>query len=101
MDSRGGSTGGMKRKVILIEKPFVGSLGVQPSRQCCHKRTETENSARHASQFTMVEVPSVSEQLTYIKKGFAEIIREEDLKDRLEHCAKAGRPMRIKAGFDP
>ena len=39
----------------------------------------------------------VSEQLTYLKKGFVEIIREEDLADRL----KLGRPLRIKAGFDP
>lgn len=38
-----------------------------------------------------------SEQLTYLKKGFVEIIREEDLLDRL----KLGRPLRIKAGFDP
>jgi tyrosyl-tRNA synthetase len=43
----------------------------------------------------------VSEQLTYLKKGFVEIIREEDLKDRLEQCAKANRPLRVKAGFDP
>ncbi len=49
----------------------------------------------------MVEVLSVPEQLAYLKKGFAEIIREEDLKDRLEQCAKAGRPLRVKAGFDP
>ena len=40
---------------------------------------------------------SVSEQLTYLKKGFVEIIREEDLAERL----KLGRPLRIKAGFDP
>jgi tyrosyl-tRNA synthetase len=38
-----------------------------------------------------------SEQLTYLKKGFVEIIREEDLAERL----KLGRPLRIKAGFDP
>jgi tyrosyl-tRNA synthetase len=44
---------------------------------------------------------SVPEQLEYLKKGFAEIIREEDLKDRLQVCAKAGRPLRVKAGFDP
>ncbi len=43
----------------------------------------------------------VSEQLAYLKKGFAEIIREEDLKDRLEQCLKANRPLRVKAGFDP
>jgi tyrosyl-tRNA synthetase len=39
----------------------------------------------------------VSEQLSYLKKGFVEIIREEDLVERL----KLGRPLRIKAGFDP
>jgi tyrosyl-tRNA synthetase len=44
---------------------------------------------------------SVPEQLEYLKKGFAEIIREEDLKDRLQVCAQAGRPLRVKAGFDP
>ncbi|MEO5926133.1 MAG: tyrosine--tRNA ligase [Bryobacteraceae bacterium] len=44
---------------------------------------------------------SVSEQLTYIRKGFSEIIREEDLKTRLEECLKANRPLRVKAGFDP
>ncbi len=43
----------------------------------------------------------VTEQLEYLKKGFAEIIREEELKERLELCAKAGRPLRVKAGFDP
>ena len=43
----------------------------------------------------------VSEQLTYIKKGFTEIIREEDLKARLEESVKTGRPLRVKAGFDP
>ena len=49
----------------------------------------------------MVRCCPVSEQLEYLKKGFAEIIREEDLKERLEQCAKAGRPLRVKAGFDP
>jgi tyrosyl-tRNA synthetase len=39
----------------------------------------------------------VSEQLSYLKKGFVEIIREEELAERL----KLGRPLRIKAGFDP
>jgi len=49
----------------------------------------------------MVGVLPVPEQLTYLKKGFSEIIREEDLKDRLEQCAKTNRPLRVKAGFDP
>jgi tyrosyl-tRNA synthetase len=49
----------------------------------------------------MERVLPVSEQLAYLKKGFAEIIREEDLKDRLALCAKENRPLRVKAGFDP
>jgi tyrosyl-tRNA synthetase len=39
----------------------------------------------------------VEEQLTYLKKGLAELIREEDLRERLA----LGRPLRVKAGFDP
>jgi tyrosyl-tRNA synthetase len=47
------------------------------------------------------EVRSVEEQLQYLRKGFAEIIREEDLRDRLVQAEKEGRPLRVKAGFDP
>jgi len=43
-------------------------------------------------------VPPLEEQLNYIRKGFAEIIREEDLRERI---AKKGKPLRVKAGFDP
>jgi tyrosyl-tRNA synthetase len=44
---------------------------------------------------------SLDEQFTYLKKGLAEIIREEDLRERLAQAAQAGRPLRVKAGFDP
>jgi tyrosyl-tRNA synthetase len=44
---------------------------------------------------------NITEQLAYLKKGTAELIREEDLKERLTLAARAGRPLRIKAGFDP
>ncbi len=44
---------------------------------------------------------SLDEQLTYLKKGVAELIREEDLRERLAQAAQAGRPLRVKAGFDP
>src|SRR5437870_6132212 len=44
---------------------------------------------------------TIPEQLAYLRKGMAEIIREEDLKERLEQSAKTGRPLRVKAGFDP
>jgi tyrosyl-tRNA synthetase len=41
------------------------------------------------------------EQLSYLRKGMVEIIREEDLRERLAAAAKAGRKLRIKVGFDP
>jgi tyrosyl-tRNA synthetase len=43
----------------------------------------------------------VDEQLAYIKKGSAEIIRESDLRAKLEKSRAAGKPLRVKAGFDP
>src|SRR6266700_6897058 len=49
----------------------------------------------------MPNFPSVDEQLAYIKKGSAEIIRESDLRERLEKSLKSGKPLRVKAGFDP
>jgi tyrosyl-tRNA synthetase len=41
------------------------------------------------------------EQLAYLKKGSAEIIREEDLKAKLEQSAKTGKPLRAYLGVDP
>ena len=43
----------------------------------------------------------VDEQIEYIRKGAVEIIREQDLRERLEQSYKTGTPMRVKAGFDP
>ena len=39
----------------------------------------------------------VDEQITYIRKGFVEIIREEELRERIA----SGKQLRIKVGFDP
>jgi len=44
---------------------------------------------------------SVDEQMDLLQKGAAEIIRVSDLRERLEDSRKTGRPLRIKAGFDP
>jgi tyrosyl-tRNA synthetase len=44
---------------------------------------------------------SVDEQFTYIKKGSAEIIRESELRAKLEKSRATGKPLRVKAGFDP
>jgi len=43
----------------------------------------------------------VEEQLAYLRKGSVEIIRESDLRTRLEKSFQSGKPLRIKAGFDP
>jgi len=43
----------------------------------------------------------VDEQLTYLKKGSAEIIREADLRAKLEKSRSTGKPLRVKLGMDP
>jgi tyrosyl-tRNA synthetase len=43
----------------------------------------------------------VDEQLSYIKKGSAEIIRESELAAKLEKSRATNTPLRVKAGFDP
>src|SRR5690349_19123399 len=45
--------------------------------------------------------PPIDEQLAYLKKGAVEIIREQELRERLEKSAKTGTPLKVKAGFDP
>jgi len=44
---------------------------------------------------------TIDEQLTYVRKGLAEIIPEEELRQRLTKSAATGKPLRVKAGFDP
>jgi tyrosyl-tRNA synthetase len=43
----------------------------------------------------------VDEQLARIRRGAVEIIREEELVEKLKHAQKNGKPLRVKAGFDP
>jgi tyrosyl-tRNA synthetase len=49
----------------------------------------------------MQEFLPVDEQMDLLQKGAAEIIRVSDLRERLEDSRKTGRPLRVKAGFDP
>jgi len=55
------------------------------------------DSARSAPQ----SFKSAEEQLAYLRKGAAEIIREEDLKSKLSESAKTGQPLRVYLGVDP
>jgi tyrosyl-tRNA synthetase len=48
-----------------------------------------------------VNFKPVDEQIAYLKKGAAEIIREEDLKTKLQSSAKTGKPLRVYLGVDP
>ena len=43
----------------------------------------------------------VDEQLTYIRKGSSEIVKESELREKLEKSRSADKPLRVKAGFDP
>ncbi len=44
---------------------------------------------------------TIDEQLAYLRKGTVEIIREEDLRAKLEKSAAKGVPLRVKLGADP
>jgi tyrosyl-tRNA synthetase len=44
---------------------------------------------------------TIDEQIEFIKKGAVDVIREEDLRAKLERSAKTGKPLRIKLGADP
>ena len=49
----------------------------------------------------MANFAPVEEQVTYLKKGAAEIIRESDLRAKLEKSRASGKPLRVKLGMDP
>jgi tyrosyl-tRNA synthetase len=44
---------------------------------------------------------TIDEQLAYLRKGTVEIIREEDLRAKLEKSARNSEPLRVKLGADP
>jgi tyrosyl-tRNA synthetase len=44
---------------------------------------------------------NVEEQLEYLKKGVAEIIPEEEMKEKLANSVKTGKPLRVYLGVDP
>ncbi|HRH46305.1 MAG TPA: tyrosine--tRNA ligase [Pyrinomonadaceae bacterium] len=47
------------------------------------------------------QLMTIDEQISYIKKGAVDLIREDDLRKKLEHSAKTGKPLRVKLGADP
>jgi len=49
----------------------------------------------------MTTFKSVDEQLAYLKKGVAEVIPEEELKQKLASSARTSTPLRVYLGVDP
>lgn len=44
---------------------------------------------------------TIDEQIEFLKKGTVDVIREEDLRKKLERSHKTGKPLRVKLGLDP
>lgn len=44
---------------------------------------------------------TIDEQISFLKKGTVDLIRETDLRTKLERSAKTGKPLRVKLGLDP
>src|SRR5947207_6099841 len=44
---------------------------------------------------------TIDEQLAYLRKGTTEVIREDELRAKLEKSAQTGKPLRVKLGADP
>ncbi|MFZ0738499.1 MAG: tyrosine--tRNA ligase, partial [Candidatus Acidiferrales bacterium] len=49
----------------------------------------------------MAKFKPVEEQLANLRKGVSEVIREDELKAKLEQSAKTGTPLRVYLGVDP
>src|SRR5215218_3369200 len=44
---------------------------------------------------------TIDEQLSFLRKGSVDLIREEDLKAKLQKAEATGKKLRIKLGLDP
>jgi tyrosyl-tRNA synthetase len=53
------------------------------------------------AEMTQAKFKPAEEQLAYLKKGVAEVIREDELKAKLARSLKTGKPIRAKLGVDP
>src|SRR5688572_18821348 len=51
--------------------------------------------------YNAVSTMIIDQQLAHLRKGTVDLIREEDLRRKLERSAKTNKPLRIKLGLDP
>lgn len=50
---------------------------------------------------TPAKFKPVDTQLAYLRRGAAEIIREDELRTKLQNSLETGKPLRVKLGVDP
>src|SRR3981081_684556 len=62
-------------------------------------RVQRDHASRKIKR--MPNFPPVDDQLALIWKGAAEIVKEPELRLKLERSLASGKPLRVKAGFDP
>ena len=75
------------------------TLGESPAFQA---RPQTASSSGGAIITAAMATDSeIQRQLEYLRKGTVEMIREEELQQKLLDSRKSKRPLRVKAGFDP
>src|SRR5215831_8937997 len=55
----------------------------------------------HDKQMSDFKTIPVEQQLERVRRGAVDIIREEELLEKLKRAQKTGKPLRVKAGFDP
>jgi tyrosyl-tRNA synthetase len=92
--------------VPLDEANQLVSIFVASLRTVKGLKSEIQNlkSAIALPRYNRYPMPTflpVDEQLAYIKKGSAEIVKESELRSKLERSLASGKPLRVKAGFDP
>jgi tyrosyl-tRNA synthetase len=86
----------LQGQVLLEARPFGDDLS-----STFYRSASAFPSAFLIMSFLMSNFAPVDEQLTYLKKGAAEIIREPDLRAKLEKSRATGKPLRVKLGMDP
>src|SRR6185295_16850585 len=72
------------------------------STSCCPDAVKFADGAscRHDFMSDFKTIP-VEEQLAHIRRGAVDVIVESELVEKLKRAQKTGKPLRVKAGFDP
>jgi tyrosyl-tRNA synthetase len=93
---------------LLAQQPGNDRLGHHTAPNECQttvaKRICISHKTRIAHTLTIELIyrsMTIDEQLSYLGKGAVELIREPELRAKLEKSAATGKPLRIKLGADP